>query len=95
MSSDRAQIEQAVGQAAYTLCIDPKYGYIDGSNLARIRSASILNAGLAIRYAAEFHHGSMQVLVWHRGSCSRPSDLTTEGLDAALGLLRAERATRA
>lgn len=94
MPSDRQQVEQAVGGAIYTLCVDPQFRYLGRTELERVTSASVLNTGSAVRHAGEYHHTALEVLVWNRGWCSKPADLTIEELENAIALLQHEKAER-
>lgn len=94
MSSDREEVESAVGKAVYTLCVDPQFGHLNGPHLERVPSASVLNAGSAIRHAGEYHNTELDVIIWNRGWCSKPGALTNDELDKALAVLQAERTRR-
>ncbi len=95
LPDDREHIEMAVGKAIYTLCVAPQYGHLNGPALERVTSASVLNAGAAVRHAGEYHHTSFEPIVWNRGWCSKPEDLTNEELENAIALLQGEKARRA
>lgn len=91
----RLELESAIGKAVFTLCAEPQFGHLRGPELERVTSADILNAGAAIRHAAEVHHTELAVMVWSRGSLVRLDALSAEDFNEARAQVTKEAERRA